>query len=220
MEPQQVIIERRRHPRYHPDRKNQPQVSFTLNGGDKHVIDVVNISQGGLLGYTHKNEHLGQVNHKRIKQIEISFPGKLPFHCSGELLRVKPTRERYKCFCAIQFDEIGYDAEHPQLNIGEKIEQSLHPIEEVVITDQQFINRVEEAENYMKLKDPKLEARVRKRAYDSFDDITSHLSLEEKWWFFEMIDEMKRQEPDYPIELKRAFVNLCRVGLEQSLKEP
>ena len=121
MEPQQVIIERRRHPRYHPDRKNQPQVSFTLNGGDKHVIDVVNISQGGLLGYTHKNEHLGPVNHKRIKQIEISFPGKLPFHCSGELLRVKPTRERYKCFCAIQFDEIGYDAVWKTTNSGIKL---------------------------------------------------------------------------------------------------
>jgi hypothetical protein len=220
MEPQKVIVERRRHPRYHPDRKNQPQVSFTLNGADKHVIDVVNISQGGLLGYTQKNEHLGEDNHNRIKQIEISFPGKHPFHCSGELLRVKPTRERYKCFCAIQFDEIGYDAEHHQLNVGEKIEQSLRPSEEVVITDQQFINRVEEAENYMTIKDARQESEVRRQVYDSFDEITSRLSLEEQWCFFEIIDEMKRREPDYPEELKRAFVNLCRIGIEQSLKEP
>jgi hypothetical protein len=33
-----------------------------------------------------------------------------------------------------------------------------------------------------------------------------------------MVDEVKRVEPDYPEGLKRAFINLCRVGWQQSLK--
>ena len=67
------------------------------------------------------------------------------------------------------------------------------------------------------IEDAEEEARLRKTVYDSFDDITSKLSLEEKWWFFEIIDEMKRREPDYPDGLKRAYIKLCRIGIEQSL---
>jgi hypothetical protein len=219
MEQTKKMVERRRHQRYHPDRKNQPKVSFSFNSHNKLSIEVVNISQGGLLGYTSRIEQFNRINYKNIEEIEIIFPGKLPFCCSGKLLRVQPTREEHKCFCALQFDEIGLDKNQNQFDVGEKIEQALRPIEEIVIPDQIFINRLKKAENYIKIKDAKLESEVRKSVYDSFDDITSKLSLEEKWWFFEMMDEMKRYEPDYPDGLKRAFINLCRIGLEQSMRK-
>jgi hypothetical protein len=211
--------ERRRHPRYSPDRKNYPKVNFTVNGDEKVSIDVVNISQGGMLGYTTKNDFMTGNNHTRIKEIEIIFPGKLPFYCSGKLLRVHPTCGLLNCFCAIQFDEIGFDKNKRQLRIGERIEHSLRPIEEIVIPDEIFINRLGKFDNYMKINNPKLESEIRKSVYNSFDDITSNLSLEEKWWFFEMVDELKRREPEYPTDLKEAFINLCRAGLEQSLKK-
>lgn len=219
MEQDRKWSERRRHPRYCPDRKNYPKVNFAVNGDEKVTIDVVNISQGGMLGYTTKNDFTTGNNHTRIKEIEIIFPGKLPFYCSGNLLRVHPTSGEHKCFCAIQFDEIGFDRNKEQLRIGERIERSLRPIEEVVIPDETFITRLEKFDNYMKINNPKLESEIRKSVYDSFDDITSNLSLEEKWCFFEMVDEFKRREPDYPTALKEAFINLCRIGLEQSLKK-
>lgn len=218
-EQSEKIIERRKHQRYYPDRKNQPQVHFLLNGGDKFSVDVVNISQGGLLGYTFNSEFLLGVNHQKITDVEIGFPGRPPFHCSGKIIRVKPSREKQKCFCAIQFEKNGYDGNHDPLNIGEKIQQSLHPAKEVVIPDQIFLDRVTNAENYFKIEDSLQASDVRKKVYDSFDDITSKLVLEEKWSFFEMVDEFKRCEPDYPEGLKQAFVNLCRVGMEQAMKK-
>ena len=115
------IIERRKHQRYYPDRKNQPQVHFMLNGGDKFSVDVVNISQGGLLGYTFNHNFFSCDNQRKIKDVEIVFPGRLPFHCSGKLIRVQQSREQQKCFCAIQFDKNGYDEKQDQLNIGEKL---------------------------------------------------------------------------------------------------
>jgi len=213
------IIERRKHHRYCPDRKNQPRVQFMLNGGDKFSIDVVNISQGGLMGYTFSHQLFFDDNHRKITDVEIVFPGKLPFHCSGKIIRVQSSREKQKCFCAIQFDKNGYDENHDPLNIGKKIEQSLHPIKEIVIPDQIFLDRVSNAENYFKITDPQLASEVRKGVYDSFDDITSNLSLEEKWSFFEMVDELKRGKPDCPEGLKGAFVSLCRVGMEQEMKK-
>ncbi len=212
-------MERRRHPRYYPDRKNTPQVSFSLIGHKNISVDVVNISQGGMLGYAASNNYTTGNYHKKIRKIEIIFPGKLAFCCSGNLLRVHSTRESFKCFCAIQFDEIGYDKNKNQLIIGERIERSLQPIKEVIIPDEIFISRLEKFDNYMKIKNPKLVFEIRKSVYDSFDDITSFLELEEKWWFFEMVDELMRCEPIYPEGLKKAFINLCRVGLKQSLKK-
>lgn len=212
------IIERRKYQRYYPDRKNQPQVHFMLNGGDKFSVDVVNISQGGLLGYTFNHNFFYGDNHRKIKDVEIVFPGRLPFHCSGIITRVQPSREKQKCFCAIQFDENGYDENHSLLHIGEKIELSLRPADEVVIPDRIFLDRVINGQSLLNIKDPQLVSEIRKSIYDSFDDITANLSLEEKWCFFEMVDEMKRLEPDYPEGLKQAFLNLCRVGWQQSLK--
>jgi len=213
------FIERRKHQRYYPDRKNQPQVHFMLNGGDKFSVDVVNISQGGLLGYTFKHNFVSVNNHRKIKDVEIIFPGRLSFHCSGKLIRVQPTREQRKCFCAIQFDKNGYDENHDPLNIGEKIQQSLHPAKEIVIPDQIFLNRVTNSENYFNIQDPWLASEARNKVYDSFDDITSKLELEEKRSFFEMVDELKKREPDWSEDLKQAFVNLCRVGMEQAMKK-
>ena len=190
-----------------------------LNGGDKFSVDVVNISQGGLLGYTFNHNFFSCDNQRKIKDVEIVFPGRLPFHCSGKLIRVQQSREQQKCFCAIQFDKNGYDEKQDQLNIGEKIQQSLSPTEEIIIPDQIFLDRVRDTENYFKIEDPPLASDVRKKVYDSFDDITSKLELEEKRSFFEMIDEMKRQEPDCPKGLKQAFINLCRIGVEQAMKK-
>lgn len=211
--------ERRRHPRYYPDRKNAPQVRFSMNGYENISVEVVNISQGGMLGCTASDDYKNGKNHNRILKIEIVFPGKLPFYCSGNLLRTLPSRGAFKCFCAIQFDEMGFDSNRNQLHVGQRIELSLRPIEEIIIPDELFINRLLKFDNYMNIKNPKLQSEIRKEVYDSFDDITSYLSLEEKWWFFEMVDELKRREPDYPHALKKAFIDLCRVGMEVSMKK-
>jgi len=212
------VHERRRHPRYYPDRKNQPKVSFNFNSHDKIPVDVINISQGGLLGCASNGNQFSIQNNRKVNQIKIKFPCKQPFCCSGKVLRVQPSREIHKYFCAVQFDEFGTDSNKSTINIGDKIDRSLRPTDEIFIPDQIFINRLEKAENYLKNENPHFKSHPRKTVYDSFDDITSNLSLEEKYWFFRIVDEMKQHKPEYPEKLKTAFLTLCRIGMEQTMR--
>ncbi len=211
--------ERRRHPRYYPDRQSTPKVNLALNGSDKFSVDVINISRGGFLGSTIDYELTNNHHHQRIREIEIAFPGRSPFYCSGKLLRVSPSRMSLKCFCAVQFEPVGFDSNHNPLDVGEQIESSLRPTKIVVIPDQLLIDRLKQVENYTQISNPTLASQVRQRVYDSFDDILSYLSLEEKWYFLQMIDELKRHEPNYPEDLKNAFIKMCRIGLEIAQKK-
>lgn len=206
--------ERRKHARYYPDRESTPKVNFAINGDEKFSVDVINISRGGLLGYTIDYDLTNNNHHQHIREIEIAFPGRAPFYCSGKLLRVSPSRMSLKCFCAVQFEPIGFDRHHNQLDVGDQIEASLRPSKIIVIPDQMLINRLQQCPNFMKISDQILADSVRKAVYDSFDDIISYLSLEEKWYFLQMIDELKRHEPDYPEDLKKAFITISRIGLE------
>lgn len=217
MEPQKRLIERRVHPRYYPDRKSQPKVNFIFSEADRVAVEVLNISQGGLFGYTSGTNQFIRFGHPRINLIEISFPEKSPFRCSGRLLRVQPTREQNKCFCAIELDRTGIDEQRAQINVASEIEQAHRPIKKVLVHEQKFIDRLKNADNYFHIKDRNLSAITRRKIYDSFDDVTAKLTLEEQWWFYEIIDEMKRIEPEYPDNLKNAFLSLCRTGIKQSL---
>lgn len=211
--------ERRRHARYYPDRDSTPRVSLAINGTEKFSVDVINISRGGLLGSTIDYELTNNHHHQRIREIEIAFPGRSPFYCSGNLLRVSPSRISLKCFCAVQFDPLGFDHNYHPLDVGDQIEASLRPSKIVVIPDQLLIDRLQQCPNYMKIADPASAEVERKAVYDSFDDIIAYLSLEEKWYFLQMIDELKRHEPDYPEDLKNAFIQICRIGLELAQKK-
>lgn len=217
MEPQKRLIERREHPRYYPDRKNQPKVNFIFSGDDRIAVEVLNISKGGLYGYTSGANQFIRFGLPRINMIEISFPEKAPFRCSGKLLRVQPTREQNKCFCAIALDRLGIDEKKLQINVASEIELAHRPRKKILVHEQKFIERLKKAENYLHINDRAFSVIARRKAYDSFDDVTAKLTLEEKWWFYEIMDEMKRNEPEYPDSLKNAFLNLCRTGLKQSL---
>lgn len=218
MEPQRILIERRRYPRYYPDRKNPLTVSFIFNDGEKRPVDIVNISCGGLFAHTQLLNQVGALPQQRVPAIEFSFPNRETFRCSGTILRVQPTRDPNKCFCAIQFDQFGHDERKNCIVVAQHIEALQKPIPKVIIQEHQLLRRLQRSENYFKINDSQLQTSIRRAVYDSFDDVTVYLSLEEKYWFFEIIDEMKRQEPNYSDSLKRAFVNLCRTGIEQTIK--
>ena len=217
MEPQKRLIERREHPRYYPDRKNQPKVNFIFSEEDRVTVEVLNISQGGLYGYTSGTMQFIRFGYPRINLIEIIFPEKSPFCCSGRLLRVQATREQNKCFCAIELDRVGIDENRGHIDVGSEIEAAHRPRKKILVRDQKFLDRLKNAENYFRINDRYLSATARRSVYDSFDDVTAKLTLEEKWLFYEIVDEMKRLEPEYPANLKNAFLNLCRTGIKQSL---
>jgi len=259
--------DRRSFPRYHPDEKHAPKVKFIFNGGSDVNVSTINISKGGLMGYTSSIEHFLGIPDQNIDTIEIIFPGKDAFRCSGRILRLQPSINENKCYCAVEFGE----TEQPDIeslkfatpeskkkseesesnnngrtkfmnssiyqesssqnfsfnsdnhdNINElllKTSQKPQKSKEnskLVIPDGKILNRIRQLENYVTIEEVERELELRRLAYNSFDDITEHLTIEEKWWFFEMLDEMKRQEPDYPENLKRAFFKLYRTGLQQA----
>ncbi len=266
----QKLEDRRNFTRYHPDEKHTPKVKFIFNGGSNVDISTINISKGGLMGYTSSIEHFLGIPDQYIDIIEIIFPGKDPFRCSGRILRLQPSINENKCYCAVEFGEtvnsdinsivIETSENHGKSEKSEKSENknngrtkfmnssiyqessgenfsfnsdmrdnlnklilnsSLKPKKskdnfKLIIPDGKILSRIQQLENYAKIDEVERELELRRLAYNSFDDITEHLTIEEKWWFFEMLDEMKRQEPNYPENLKRAFFKLYRTGLHQA----
>ena len=111
------FIERRKFPRYYPDKKNQPRVTFIFDNGEKISVEVINISRGGMLASTTEMEHFLEMDQQKIKIIEIIPPDRKPFRCAGNLLRLHPMREDNRCYCAIEFRKIGEEdikKEHPR----------------------------------------------------------------------------------------------------------
>jgi hypothetical protein len=214
MEKRSTPYERRKHPRFYPDTTNQPTVTFLLNGSPKISITTVNICKGGLMGYTASIEHFIGMEDHHIHQIEITFPEQDPFRCSGKILRVLPDILENRCYCAVEFDiPESLISTEPSV-VGDDVEMSQETLD---IPDYLFMERFERLENYSSIEDIDIETRIRLTAYDAFDDVTNNLTVEEKWLFYEMLDEMMHVAPDYPDNLKRAFINLCRTGIRQTM---
>ncbi|NOZ61836.1 MAG: PilZ domain-containing protein [Calditrichaeota bacterium] len=205
------LKERRKYPRYYPDQKNQPKVLFFLENGQQFSVDVVNISRGGMLASTPDMDYFLEMNHQKIKIIEIIPPNRKPFRCAGKILRIHPILEARACYCAVEFRKI--DAKLAQSTIPPKAPKSRATQEkEKKQWESNIWNRVLEAENYFRTPQA---ADLQQRVYESFADITDHLSLEDRWWFFELLDEIKRQQPGVPEELKSDFLSLCDLAYQK-----
>ena len=207
--------ERRKHPRFFPDKENMPEVNFIFDDGEKISIDVVNISRGGMLASTSHMEIFLEMEHQKIKTIEIIAPDRQPFRCSGILLRVHPLLEDKKCYCAIEFSRFG---EQTGIALaGEEIRKQNQKKERKNF-ESSILERVREAENYTKMIDHESSPEIRKNVYDSFSDIADKLSVEDRWWFFELLDEMKSREPSCPEDLKKDFLELCLTVFDKESK--
>ena len=210
--------ERRKHQRFYPDQNNLPRVSFIFKNNEKVSVEVINISRGGMLASTTQMENFLDNDHQKIKLIEIFPPNRQPFRCAGKLLRLNALLEDEKCYCAVEFRKI--DDKEKDDKIYTEISAQNEPIidlEKDNFSDE-ILTRVSEATNYIKIEDLEQAAEIRKQVYDTFSDITDHLSLEDRWWFFELLDEIISLQPDYPESLQNDFLNLCLIGLRNAAK--
>lgn len=201
--------ERRKYYRLAPSLPQPLRADIYLTKGEPYAVEVVNVSPGGLLCYA-AAEQCGFAVGQPIQRIDIFFPNKKPVHYSGVIRRLQPSQQQGRYFCAIEFTKISRKGEV----LGPSKDASLQrKVNEVATTPgAEFLHRVRRIENYTKCRDAKKEIEIRLRAYKSFSDISAILPTEERWWFFEILDEMKRREPDYPEGLKREFLKLCRGG--------
>ncbi|MEE4310643.1 MAG: PilZ domain-containing protein [candidate division KSB1 bacterium] len=207
-------MERRAHPRLYPKKQSeQPKVIFHFNRQLKIAVNTINISTGGMMGYTPSIEHFLGIEDQHIKKVEIAFPNKKKILCSGKILRVQPVLSENRCYCAVEFGDI----EKPDKQRANKAVSA--PVEVVESTDEreidekELLDRLKSLGSYGKTRDIDVEEKIFQKALAVFADVTKNLTAEEKWFFHDLLDEMKRKEPDYPPALKKAFLKLCRTGL-------
>jgi len=201
--------ERRRYYRLVPSSSEKLQADFYFLQGKHCQAEVVNLSPGGLLCYLETGlEYLGVG--VIIPRIDIRIPYKPVVTYAGEILRIQHAAQGKVCFCAIQFIKYGGLKDRLKASSG-KI-----PRERRQIPDAVFLKRLQEAEDYTQLEDIEKEIIVRNQVYQSFNDIAEALPLEERWFFYEILDEMKRCEPNYPEGMKREFLRLCRAEIRPS----
>ncbi|OQX85284.1 hypothetical protein B6D60_08130 [candidate division KSB1 bacterium 4484_87] len=205
------LKERRKYPRFYPDADNQPKVVFFLENGQQFSVDVVNISRGGMLASTPDMDYFLEMDHQKIKIIEIIPPNRKPFRCAGKILRIHPILEDRACYCAVEFRKIDSKlAESVVLSSPPKTRTKRE--EKNTDWEAEIWNRVLAAENYLKAPNA---GEAQQRIYESFADITDSLSLEDRWWFFELLDEIKIKQPEIPEELKKDFLSLCELAFQK-----
>ncbi|HDQ00011.1 MAG TPA: PilZ domain-containing protein [bacterium] len=209
-------IERRKHPRFFPDKNNQPQVSFIFEDDAEISVEVVNISRGGMLASTQQMEHFLEIDRQKIKLIKIVPPNRPPFRCAGKLLRLHPIREDKTCYCAVEFTKLtDEDFSESTSATAESTPQNKTavdlPLEQ---SEVELLQRIDSAANYLEQPHSEKATQLRQQVYESFSDIADHLPVEDKWLFFELLDEMISHRPLYPVELKADFLKISRQGIK------
>ncbi len=193
--------ERRRYYRLQPSmpEKILAEIFFL---GDKHcTTQVVNLSPGGILVYTSQcaeKFHKGDI----LPRVDLQIPRKAPVTYAGEIIRLEPTGDPTAIYCAIKFEKYGGMT---GIKVPSK-KTAINLIHEEAI----FLTRLRQAENYTRQESVRDEIRMRTHVYESFRDIAEKLRMEERWFFFELLDELKRQEPAYSQGALKEYLRLCK----------
>ena len=73
-----------------------------------------------------------------------------------------------------------------------------------------ILQRVQGTKNYVLEKNLKQAAIFRESVYDSFADITQNLSIEDRWWFYELLDEIKTRQQIVLLHCKKILYNCAK----------
>ena len=194
--------ERRRYYRLRPSMPGKILAEIFFLGNKHCSAQVVNLSPGGILVYaTECTEkfHKGDI----LPRVDLEFPRKPSVTYAGEIIRLEPTGDPLAIYCAIKFEKYGGMT---GVKIPSKKGIKIDTIHEEAV----FMTRLRQAENYTHEKSVRDEIRLRTHVYESFRDITENLRMEERWFFFELLDELKRQEPAYSQAILKEYLRLCK----------
>lgn len=196
-------IERRKHYRIHLSELDpRLHVSIQLASGVQFEVKLINYSLGGVLFYA--NPALELTKGMPIPVVAFKFPNKPVVEFSGRLVRVDKSRD--KLFCAVVFDEM------------EPKPTALQEFCSQMTGDQlKWVKLLESIPNYTRDSTVDLYHDGLRVGYEKFEKIVSAFPMEEKWWFYELLDELKRREPDYPPNLLEEFIRMCEYGEGRTL---
>ena len=199
---QKSILERRTYYRLKPTVPEKVEAAIFFLDGSRCSAEVINLSPAGLLCYcttSVEKFHLEDI----FPRIDLHIPHKPVVTYAGRLVRKEATGDPKAFYFAIKFEKFGgiEGVKIPSRKKGKPLGPE---------ADDLFLTRLRQAENFMRAASYYEETRLRTRLYHSFEDVTARLRLEEKWFFLELLDELKRQEPAYSPGLLKEFLRLCR----------
>ncbi len=180
------------------------RAELTLQNGQVLPVEIINYSFAGLLFYTEAESGL-QVD-DFIPQIRLIYAHKKPVNFSGKIVRIEKGAD--KTFCGVRFGE--GTPEKPGKVARPKFKSAELSITPAIRS--KWLNKLRSISNYTKIENIDHQILAEEAAYAAFDQITASLSIEERWWFFEMLDELKRKEPYYPPRLLQEFIIVCEWG--------
>ena len=193
------IDENRRYYRLQP--KEEDPRAFLEIGRLKVDLTVVNLSPGGLLCYISAKE-TSVFNGLFVPKITVQMPKKKPIIYSGIVIRAEVVKESESKFCAIEFVRF----QKKVLSKGSKPVNEIAPSRDA---DRFFIHRLESIKFLDGPHSFKEETHEKEMLYNAFEDIADRLPIEERWFFLEILDDMKSREPNYPEGLKLEFLRFC-----------
>lgn len=194
--------ERRRYYRLQPSMPEKILAEIFFLGNTHCTAQVVNLSPGGILIYTTSSAekfHKGDI----LPRIDLHVPHKSSVTYAGEIIRIEPTGDPKAIYCAIKFEKYGGIT-------GVKVPSKKAIVADAIRDEAIFLTRLRQTENYTHQDSIRDEIRMRTHVYESFRDIAENLRMEERWFFFELLDELKRQEPDYSPGLLKEYLRLCK----------
>ncbi|MFQ5630192.1 MAG: PilZ domain-containing protein [bacterium] len=194
-------VERREHYRIHLSELDPRLfVTITINSGMAQEVKLINYSLGGVLFYAEPSSNIKKGD--SVPVIAFKFPNKPVIEFSGKFIRVEKSRD--KLFCAVSFDE----KQKLPLQLQNQIDTEL-PLSPAKAA---WIEIIKAIPNYTRDSTVDLYHDALRAGYEKFNRVVKDFRLEEKWWFFELLDELKRREPYYPKDLLDEFVSMCEKG--------
>ncbi|MDQ7054714.1 MAG: PilZ domain-containing protein [candidate division KSB1 bacterium] len=198
------LLDRRRNYRIDvPDSDIPVRGELQLVDGTVIPVEVINYSVSGLFCYGPRDLPLQE--NDVLDRIRLLFRRKPTVEFSGEVVRIQKNADNV--FCGIRFfDRSRKPAAAPAPQKTRK------PGE---ITDEmksRWIDKIHSVPNYFRVSNIDEQMKAERIAYSAFEDLTENFTVEERWWFYEMLDELKRKEPFYPPRLLHEFILVCEYG--------
>lgn len=203
--------ERRAHYRIYSAETLRPErAAIFLHTALSVEIEVINYSCAGLLFYADRGADLRPA--QILPKIVLWFKNEPALEFSGQIVRAEEAGGRL--FCALKFFDSLERSEEESFASGgmatRDISESMR---------QKWIATLLALPAYTQIADSDAQGAAQKAVYDFFRNKYPEFAPEEWWWFFEMLDELKRREPDYPPSLLNEFIRACEWGFGPLLDE-
>jgi len=203
--------ERRSH--YRMNIQGKDHVTAQLNTPVGAITDIqpINLSPGGLLCRLKASQTQNSKLLSSLDSVTLDFAEKGQVSVQGHIRRLEYTGGDNYYYCAIQFTRL---LESTLKTPEGKLDKRLQAKSKSLLLDP--VLSLRQTPNYTQMTDSMKAGRIRDAVYAFFNKIVSGLSEHEQWWFYEVLDALKSQEPHFSPGLIAEYIHLFKKGRSTS----